>query len=231
MFLPLALLSVVMTLGAPQDSQTILARHAVGGVVEDPSGLPVPGAQVVLRKSGDSAPQQQKTTTSGEDGSFRFESVPKGKYLVEAFFEGFAPFQKKIVVKREVSSLRVRLKIARLDERSTVVAVEPTRLSTEPAENWDSIELDREMLDALPVMDQDVLSTAMEFLDDGALGSEGPTIVVDGVETDAIGVTPSAIEEVRINKNPYSAEYSRPGRGRVEVITKRGSQDFHGQFR
>ena len=38
----------------------------------------------------------------------------------------------------------------------------------------------------------------------------------------------SAIQEVRINQNPYSAEFARPGRGRIEIITKDAGAAFHG---
>jgi hypothetical protein len=50
------------------------------------------------------------------------------------------------------------------------------------------------------------------------------------VQTAEKGVTASAIQEVRINQNPYCAEYSRPGKGRIEVITKPGTSGFHGAF-
>src|SRR5882724_3693238 len=50
------------------------------------------------------------------------------------------------------------------------------------------------------------------------------------METSEKGVTASAIQEVRINQNPYSAEYARPGKGRIEVITKPGTREFHGDL-
>jgi hypothetical protein len=43
------------------------------------------------------------------------------------------------------------------------------------------------------------------------------------------GVSASAIQEVRVNNDPYSAEFNRPGRGRIEIITKPGSPVFHGE--
>jgi hypothetical protein len=43
-------------------------------------------------------------------------------------------------------------------------------------------------------------------------------------------VSPSAIEAVKINQNPYSAEYFRPGRGRIEIITKQATAEYHGAF-
>src|SRR5207245_5712808 len=43
-------------------------------------------------------------------------------------------------------------------------------------------------------------------------------------------VSPPAIQQVNINQNPYSAEYFRPGRRRIEVVTKQGSPEYHGTF-
>src|SRR5205807_4425478 len=45
-----------------------------------------------------------------------------------------------------------------------------------------------------------------------------------------LGVSPSAIKEIKINQDPYSAEFARPGRGRIEVTTKPGSPEYHGTF-
>jgi hypothetical protein len=48
------------------------------------------------------------------------------------------------------------------------------------------------------------------------------------MEVNNAGVTASAIKEVRINQNPYSAEFFRPGRGRIEIITKDAGAAYHG---
>src|SRR5260370_4236672 len=55
-------------------------------------------------------------------------------------------------------------------------------------------------------------------------------LIVDGVMASEVGVPASAIQEVRINQNPYSAEYSAPGKNRIEIITKNGSYEYHGSL-
>src|SRR5207245_3843092 len=64
----------------------------------------------------------------------------------------------------------------------------------------------------------------------GPGGSGGALLIVDGVMASEVGVPASAIQEVRINQNPYSAEYSGPGKNRIEITTKNGSSDFHGSL-
>src|SRR5439155_2678818 len=64
--------------------------------------------------------------------------------------------------------------------------------------------------------------------DPAALATGGAKIIVDGVESSALEVPSSSVRRVYINKNPYSAEFGKTGKGRIEVTTRRGS--FH-QFR
>lgn len=52
--------------------------------------------------------------------------------------------------------------------------------------------------------------------------------MVDGVEANGPGVTNSAIKSVKINQDPYSVLFSRPGRARVEITTASGTPRFHG---
>jgi hypothetical protein len=69
--------------------------------------------------------------------------------------------------------------------------------------------------DNLPIFDHDFLGTMSRFLDPCSVGTNGVTLIVDGLEASRAGVSASAIQEVKLNRDPYSAEYSRPGRGRI----------------
>jgi hypothetical protein len=60
------------------------------------------------------------------------------------------------------------------------------------------------------------------FLDAGSIAAGGTTILVDGVEASRAGVSASAIQEVKINNDPSSAEYPRPGGICIEIIAKHG---------
>ena len=50
------------------------------------------------------------------------------------------------------------------------------------------------------------------------------------MEARKVGVAPSAIQQVKVNQDPYSAEFPRPGRGRIEVITKAGADKYSGSM-
>jgi hypothetical protein len=104
--------------------------------------------------------------------------------------------------------------------RSAVtVSAQASQISTNAADNLDTVALSRQSLDDLPIFDQDYIGTMSRFLDAGSIATGGVTIVVDGVEASRAGVSASAIQEVKIDNDPYSAEYPRPGRSRIEIIT------------
>jgi hypothetical protein len=103
-------------------------------------------------------------------------------------------------------------------------------VTTETSENQNNNAIDRDALDRVPVFDQDYITTMSRFLDDNAIGTNGVSLVVNGIEANGPGVTPSAVQEVKINNNPYSARFSRPGRARLEIITKSGTPTYHGSL-
>ena len=99
-------------------------------------------------------------------------------------------------------------------------------MSTENSENLNAISVNQELMENLPVFDQDYVATMSRFLNTGLVGTNGVTLVVDGMESTRVPVSPSAIQQVKINQDPYSAEFSRPGVGRIEIITKPGSTEY-----
>jgi len=201
--------------------------RVVAGSVLDPSGAGVPGAEVTLT-SADGKTIAHTTTDS--TGGFRFEKLAVGAYSVGVQASGFREAELNVNVgKKPLAPLRFSLRIASRSEVVTVGAQDSSaRISTDVAENQNSNTIDRSALDRVPVFDQDYITTLSRFLDDNAIGTNGVTLVVNGVEANGPGVTPSAIQEVKINQNPYSALFSRPGRARLEIVTKGGTSDFHG---
>lgn len=200
----------------------VCAGATLTGVVLDPSGAPAPGALVTLRPT-------ERTALTDYQGVFRFEDLPQGRYELEVRREHFKTARLWVSVgPRSGRPLRIVLELARLEQKLTVT--DAAGLSTNPAENPDVVQLDPDLLKSLPVLNLDVLGAAALFLDPAQIGARGHSLVVDGMETDRLGVTASAIREVRINQNPYSAEFSSPGRGRLEVTTAKAESAYHGQF-
>ncbi len=211
----------IPTRGLGQSTQTA----TLSGKVTDQQGLPVPGATVQLLPSNESA-QQMATQVAGSGGEFTFSDRPFGAYTLTVSAPGFVAWQRKLNLSADFADLGVKLEIANFSQKVTVTSDSERLETTAPEENQSAITLDREALENLPALNQDVIAMASEFLGDG----EEVTLVVDGVETNDLGVTASAIEAIRVNRNPYSAEYSRPGRTRIDVITKSGTVEYHGEL-
>lgn len=198
----------------------------VSGVVVDPGGAVIAQATVIIRRKGGF----QQTASTNDGGEFRFAGIEGGPYEIEAQKEGFKPTVTQLTVgARPPSPLRIVLAIADLHEE-LAIGEGSAETNTNPDENMDVVKLDGEALANLPVLGNDVIASTLRLLDAGSIGAGGPTIIVDGLETTDLKVAASTIKEVRINQNPYSAEFSRPGRGRIEVITKPGTSQYHGEF-
>ncbi len=195
----------------------------INGIVQDQTGATFFGAEVDLLKDG----QQQRTTTTDASGTFRFDRLQPGSYEVRTQREGFKTDTTKLVVgTRPPARLRIVLSIETLNQQITVSGDTP-EVSTDPSENRDVAAVDRQALDDLPIFDQDIVATMSRFLDNSALGTNGVTLIIDGIQATS-ALSASAIQAVTINQNPYSAEYNRPGRARIEITTKPGSSEYHG---
>jgi Carboxypeptidase regulatory-like domain/TonB dependent receptor len=200
---------------------------ALSGTVEDAAGEYVVGAHARLRNQ---ITGQELFTSSEEEGQFRFEHVAFGDYLLIVNVEGFKSAEVVVTVgERKESPIRVPLQIAASAESMTVTA-DSTSIPT-AGQNVDAVQLDRNWLENLPTKEGDPLAVPAIFLDPAAAGALGPKIIVDGVESSALEVPLTSIRRIYVNKSPYSAEFGRPGRGRIEVVTRKGSRrDYHGNL-
>jgi hypothetical protein len=205
------------------------AGRALSGTVVDPSGAAIAGAHVALLDANSRLIAQQN---SDKTGLFRFENLSSGNYTLQFQAQGFRDLALKTVLSaRRQSLLRITLPIAVQTENVTVATGDTVPLvSTEVTQNQNANTINRDALDRVPVFDQDYITTMSRFLDDSAIGTNGVSLVVNGIEANGPGVTTSGVQEIRINQNPYSARFSRPGRARLELITKSGTPDFHGEL-
>ena len=203
--------------------------HLISGTVLDPSGAAIANAHVSLLDPDSKAQAQVSTDNTG---AFHFDNVVSGKYVLQFRAEGFRETSVNTTLGGKRPTLvRVTLQILIQTESVTVASgISVPLVSTETSENQNANTIDRDALDRIPVFDQDYITTMSRFLDDNATGTNGVTLVVNGIEANGPGVPPSAVQEVKINNNPYSARFSRPGRARLEIITKGGSQVYHGSL-
>ncbi|HEY2466398.1 MAG TPA: TonB-dependent receptor [Terracidiphilus sp.] len=208
----------------------------VQGVVADPTGAIVPNAEVDLVDADGSI---AGTTKSGGDGNFQMAAPHTGTFTLIISEPGFETVHFPVTVKPNViaapavhvlaAPLHITLPIAAV-ATSVRVNGDTDEDLTDPEENHDSSVLTSSDLKALPIFDNDYVTAMSSFLDDSASGTGGSGLMVDGVEANRATVSASAVQEVRINQDPYSAQYYWPGRGQMEIITKSAADKYHGQF-
>ena len=195
----------------------------VRGNVVDPDDALIPGAVVTLTPTSGKA----LTATSQSDGTYTFRNVPAGNYSLTATATGFATYVKMGVRITGALAITQDVKMS-LQEQSQVVQVtaQSAQVSVDADSNASSTVIKGKDLEALSD-DPDELSSELTALAGPAAGPNGGQIYVDGFTGGQLPPK-SSIREIRINQNPFSAQYDKVGFGRVEVFTKPGTDKFHG---
>src|SRR5712692_7769614 len=209
------------------DEQESKSARSIFWTVLDPSGAAIAGATVVL--SGTDGREIDKTTTDN-NGAFHFENIGRGDYRITVKAAGFQEGRVDVNSgSKPPAPVRISLVITTQNETVRVgTSDDAPQVIPEVSENQNANTLDRSALDRVPIFDQDYTTTMSRFLDDSSMATSGMSLVVNGIEANGPGVTSSAIQEVKINQNPYSARFARPGRARLEITTKGGTPNFHG---
>jgi hypothetical protein len=195
------------------------------GQVTDPSGAVVSNATVAILTAG--GPTHSVTST--KTGTYEIGNLPPGKYTVTANAKGFAVFVQSDVdiPAGQASQFNIALDINVQEEKVNVQSEGPT-LDTNPANNASAIVLSGKDLEALPD-DPDELLSDLQALAGPSAGPDGGQLYIDGFTAGQLPPK-SSIREIRVNQNPFSAEYDKLGYGRIEIFTKPGTDKYHGQF-
>jgi uncharacterized membrane protein YgcG len=195
----------------------------VHGTVADPDDAEIPGATVTLTPASGKA----ITTTSGSDGTYTLRNVPPGTYSVSVTMPGFASFARQGVKIAAGTPLTLNAKLAiQAAEQTVNVTTTQNQVSVASDSNASSTILTGKDLDALSD-DPDELSSELTALAGPSSGPNGGQIYIDGFTGGQLPPKAS-IREIRINQNPFSAQYDKPGFGRIEIFTKPGTDKFHG---
>ena len=217
-------LTVLSTIAAIFFCGTVIGQQSgsIQGQVVDSLGAVVPGA-VVTAVSPNGG---ERSATTNNQGQYTITGLPPGTYTVRATASSFAPFENPSVEIRagRREDLTISLTVAAVQEQVEVGGDES--VSTDPNSNASATVLKEKDLEGLPD-DPAELEAALQALAGPAAGPDGGQIMIDGF-TGGRMPPKEAIREVRINQNPFSAEYERIGFGRVEVLTKPGFDKFRG---
>ena len=206
----------------------VLAQTATGklsGQVADPSGAVIPQAALTVT----SAAGVSRTGTSDASGQYMISGLTPGQYTVTVQAGGFSPFTSPQVriAAGQTQHLNISLAIE-MAQQQVQVTGDTQGVSVDPDNNVSAVVLTGKDLDALSD-DPDELSNELTALAGPAAGPSGGQIYIDGFTGGQLPPK-SAIRAIIINQNPFSAQYDTPGYGRIEILTKPGTDKLHGQI-
>jgi len=222
-----AFLSLCLSLSVFSVVRNLAAQAPTGGlngVVTDPSGGVIAKATVRLTNSSGASLDM----TTNRDGFYEFKGLVPGAYNLRAVAKGFAIFTREDVqvLAGNTQQLNIGL-VIQMEEEKVEVSDFSTKVDIAPSNNAGMVVMQGKDLEALSD-DPDELQSELQTLAGPSAGPNGGQIYIDGFTA---GTLPpkASIREIRINQNPFSAEYDKLGYGRIEILTKPGTDQFHGQ--
>ncbi len=218
----LFLLSALAFVGS-SNAQT--PTGGLNGVITDPSGGVIAKAAVRLIN----AKGASLDTTTNRDGFYEFKGLLPGTYTLKAVSKGFALFTQDNVqiLAGQTKQLNIGLLI-QIEEEKVEVTDSSTKVDVDPSNNAGTIVIKGKDLEALSD-DPDELQSELQALAGPSAGPNGGQIYIDGFTAGQLPPKAS-IREIRINQNPFSSEYDKLGYGRIEILTKPGTDQLHGQL-
>lgn len=242
----IASLAVILACTAPTWAQ---GGASVGGVVKDDSGGALPGATVTVTNTSTGAAQ---TLVTGPEGNYRAVNLQPGPYQVTAELLGFAAGRKRLTLNVGVESVvDFTLGVATLTESVTVSGESPL---VEVAKAMPSSVVNGEQLASLPVLDRNFLVVAQILPSAASMTNlavnsrfaatkfggvadqrNGYTTIIDGSTVDdatwgtpVINMTQDAVQEFKVFRNQFDAQYGSALNAVISVVSKSGTNHFGG---
>jgi hypothetical protein len=203
---------------------TVLAQNTtLRGRVVDQLGTVIPNARITLNGQNG----KERAARSNTGGEFSISNLPPGSYKLTVAFKGFRTHvEEEIKTPFADSPLKIVMTVATVSETLETKA-EGGGASVEPDQNLTATVLGEEFIRNLPDNEEDLRAFLQALAGPAAAGQGGAQILVDGF---GVGRLPprEAIQQIRINQNPFSAEFENAGFSRIEIITKPGSGEWRG---
>ena len=221
----IAIIALFFVLMANCWSWAQAANASLHGSVTDPSGAAVTKADVQI-----TAPNGNVLhTTTNQTGAYEVKGLAAGKYGIKVTAKGFAIYDVDGIDVGPGQSQKMDVALSiEVQQEQVNVSDNAIGLDTSAEGNITQMVLSGKDLDALSD-DPDELATDLQALAGPSAGPNGGQIYIDGFTGGQLPPK-SSIREIRINQNPFSPEYDKLGYGRIEIFTKPGTDQYHGQF-
>ena len=225
-------------------------RAVIEGAVSDQTGAVIAEARVRIVEKETGLSQEKLTN---KDGYYRFPGMPVGSYSVAVSHEKFRTQAVDEVALRigQTRTLNIVLQVGATDERVQVNAVVSPAEKTSPEA---AAVIDTEQIENLPNNGRDWASLTLlaPFAQDDGGGDQRTirfagrarddnNFQFDGVDAGGIQeqaqksqtrlqISQDAVEEYRVNSALYDAEYGTQAGGQIDIVTKSGTNDYHGSL-
>jgi Carboxypeptidase regulatory-like domain len=228
-----------------------VASAQLNGTVTDPSGATVANATITVRNTATNA---SYTATSNASGFYAVPNLQPGAYEITVAASGFANYREQFTLAvAQYSTIDVKLQLASQGEKVVVTTQAPL---IEPTKTEISQVVDRKQVENLPTSSRVFTNFALltpgvttsrtslgtvftEFevtqISFGGMRSFSNEVTVDGADfiNSASGIqraTPpqASVDEFRVVNNSFGVDYGRAIGGIVNIVTKSGTNDFHG---
>jgi Carboxypeptidase regulatory-like domain len=216
--------ALVLVFGCLTRPLAAQSRIEVGGIVTDESGGRIVGASVTLTDERGG----KKSTSTNHEGHYRLAADARDKTTLTIEAAGFAPERRTITLTGS-TTVDVELRVAiseRVDVHGGLV-----RVSLDSDQNLSGIRLSGKALEALPDDPESLLHALRLLASSAGTRLDMVSFYLDGMPLTQRLPPKDVIQSIRINANPFSAEFAEPGAGRVEILTKPASEHYHGNGR
>jgi Carboxypeptidase regulatory-like domain/TonB dependent receptor len=243
------LFALAFAVSAP--AQTQITTGTVQGTVQDEQGAVVPGATVEVKNLDTNL---TRTLQTDDGGRFVFLQLPPGRYTLTVSKQGFATLKQEefTLTVGQAANLDLKMKVSGVNETITVSAVQ----TVDTASTQTSTTLDEKSVGNLPVLGrkfEDLLTltpnvSVVQGPDGDEINFAGQRGVFNNVSLDggdymngffgeqaggqraAIDIPLDAVKEFQVVATGATAEFGRTAGGVVNVVTKSGTNEFHGSL-
>jgi len=230
------------------------AATSLRGTITDPSGSTVAGATVILANAES---KTERTATTGEQGEYQFLFVPPGTYSLAISASGFRPYQLTGVqlLVNTPATINAQLRVGATSEVVEVTSEQPALnlVDASIGNSFDETQVKQVPLEGRNVPDLLSLQAGVAYTGNrtdidydqdtrnGAVNgarSDQSNLTLDGVDVNdqskgyafksVLPVTLDSVQEFRVTTTNYGADQGQGSGAQVSLVTKSGSNQFHG---